>query len=97
MLTAYVASTFCNVAILPGCAVTFNVAVNPTQTSIVVINDTVVMRSTLLLRISLFFIEKSTIKVILGVLFKAHVISHLAVNCTIEETFQECSRRCSSM
>ena len=35
MLTAYVASIFCNVAILPGWADTFNFAVNPTDTSIV--------------------------------------------------------------
>ena len=51
MLIAYVASIFCNVAILPGCAVTFNVVVNPTEISSAVINDTA-MGSTLLLRIS---------------------------------------------
>ena len=52
MLTAYVAIIFCNVAILPGWADTFNFAVNPTETSIVVINNTAAIGSTLLLSIS---------------------------------------------
>jgi hypothetical protein len=52
MLIAYVASIFCNVAILPGWAETFDVAVNPTETSIVVINDTAAIGSTLLLCVS---------------------------------------------
>ena len=52
MLTAYVASIFCNVAILPGWADTFNFTVNPTETSIVVINNTAAIGSTLLLCIS---------------------------------------------
>ena len=41
MLTAYVAGMFCNVAILPGCAVTLTVAANPTERSIVEINATI--------------------------------------------------------
>ena len=40
MLIAYVESIFCNMAILPGSAETFDVAENPTETCIVVINDT---------------------------------------------------------
>jgi hypothetical protein len=57
MLTAYVAGMFCNVAILPGCAVTLTVAVKPTESSIVEINATTAKGIICFLCVNLFCIS----------------------------------------